>query len=135
MTTNETFRGYVQSTAFNLSMGRTHIMQLALFAQGVFYPRHNAGAVDGLLRRGLIEALPPDAVNPFVVTRAGKLVLELIDEAGLLPEGFSVTPRPTFPPPGKVKPCLNLDGPATHEVVSDGFGGWDKREVKRGTYR
>jgi hypothetical protein len=116
---NEAFRSYVQSTAFSLSLGRTHIRALVTLdraiAAGHEEPRMPVSdtAIAGLARRGLVRWLTDDSRRMFrerprlwsdviEVTVAGKLVLLLLAEAGLA-SPMRAYPLPP-PPPGWTDP-------------------------------
>lgn len=93
---NPAFREYVTSTAFNLTLCKTHISALSAIANnnrdagvnmGLFVP-----AVNGLIRRGLVIHHMPEKLEfkpfnqVFEITRAGELVLDLLREAGIINE-------------------------------------------------
>lgn len=122
---NDQFAAYVQSSAFSLSLGRTHIRALSRLAVkdpiwGTSPTSMSPQALLGLERRGLVthhryEGEPPPFgdSNVWELTTAGKLVALLLVEAGLLPP--IMTPFPP-PPPGwtdprpKIKPVRHDDG-------------------------
>jgi hypothetical protein len=121
---NEMFRSYTQSTAFSLSLGRTHIRAFMLIEQGLHldheYSRWpvNESAIGGLVRRGLIEIVGDDArrfdgdtprmcSDVWRITDAGKIVMLLLAEAGLVPRSAKrLLPPP--PPPGWTDPRPKL---------------------------
>jgi hypothetical protein len=125
---NDQFRSYVQSTAFSLSLGRTHITALVHLEHALHrdlpqgrWPISET-ALAALHRRGLIlaksDAKSDDQVSEslwsqgYTITTAGRLVLQLLDEAGLIPSAENRTLPP--PPPGWTdpRPVLDLGGPA-----------------------
>ena len=139
---NETFAQYVQSTSFSLSLGRTHVRALEHIARGdtawIWGSRTVApNAMRGLEHRGLVTHRPHVGEPPpfstdaviWELTTAGKLVVLLLTEAGLLEPGLLSTFPP--PPPGwtdprpKLKPNLTPDGrvdfkdPGWHTEPSD----------------
>lgn len=105
------FAGYVQSTAFNLSLSRYMVERLAVIweSSGVEGTNGNGGvicdgsSVDDLIRRGLVyidPAAAPDFLRrgrigggqhviyankrPLRLTKAGQLTCLLLQEAGLI---------------------------------------------------
>lgn len=114
---NETFSAYVQSTAFSLSLSRRQIGTLVHLEVGIDerrpYPRWpiDVGRIDQLIRRGLVihRYEPGDNTDSWAdnyeITTAGKLVLALLVEAGLV-EPVRVALPP--PPPGWVDPRPTL---------------------------
>lgn len=149
MAVNEQFRSYTQSTAFALTLGRTHIgalqgLEVALRANpsvgnGRLVLLRREAAMAALVKRGLVEYHPPDGYHDgflgdnaerwklsdlYTITTAGKLVLLLLAEAGLAESSYDHL-RLLPPPPGFRKPVLDLsqDG-VTTDKVADGFGGW-----------
>lgn len=121
---NEKFRSYVQSTAFSLSLGRTHITALQHLEHGIDrgleisrWPVSDQ-AMAGLARRGLIADLQPEVrsklrftgdgppnlwADHYEITTAGRLALLLLAEAGLIPRRAErLLPPP--PPPGWTDP-------------------------------
>lgn len=109
---NGALADYVQSRAFNLSLGKTHVTCLHHLAAGeLLHVRMRPGtqAMLGLEKRGLVDHRPPegDELEPppfgdpppdvWFLTNAGKLVVLLLIEAGLIPPNVSDLPPP---PPG-----------------------------------
>lgn len=90
---NNAFATYVTSTAFNLTLGKTHIHALWAVKQ-VNYSRGLSGgydvfvpAVQGLIKRGLVIHLKPVGQESgwgYELTKAGELVYNLLEEAGLV---------------------------------------------------
>jgi hypothetical protein len=112
---NETFAQYVQSTAFSLSLGRTHMR--ALIRLAIRDPlwmsstgANSPNALSGLERRGLVTHRPHvgepppfgDDAQIWELTTAGKLVVMLLAEAGLVQPGIMSEFPP--PPPGWTDP-------------------------------
>jgi len=84
---NQKFSDYVTSGAFNLSLSRNQIGELAMLADG---PASYVSRAEALERRGLIEAIPAAGQTEFHgdtieyrLTAAGLLVVQLIHAAGL----------------------------------------------------
>lgn len=126
-TINETFAQYVQSTSFSLQLGRTHVRALHHIAKGDEAwiwgsATLSPNAMRGLERRGLVTHRPHVGDPPpfgrdaviWELTTAGKLVVHLLVEAGLLEPGLMSAFPP--PPPGwtdprpKLKPVQQDDG-------------------------
>lgn len=99
---NETLRQHVTGTAFLLSLGKTHITALVVLDHGI---RNKTGGptnyshfitgVHGLKDRGLIEHHHVDMRGRrakdhigrhYTITKAGRLVRDLLKEAGLWQE-------------------------------------------------
>lgn len=118
---NDRFRSYVQSTAFSLSLGRTHITALVHLEHGL-RRRFETGrwpvndtALAALQRRGLIVDKQPGVVkgafrehphlwnDHYEITYAGRLTLMLLAEAGLIPPSVRRGFLPP-PPPGWTDP-------------------------------
>lgn len=111
---NDVLADYVQSSSFNLSLGRTHVAALIGLAGASpiyqYSSAHAPVALRGLERRGLVEhhvyeGEPPPFGNDSLVwelTIAGRLVVCLLAEAGMITRGVS----PTLPPP---PPHLPID--------------------------
>jgi hypothetical protein len=112
---NEQFAQYVQSTAFSLSLGRTHMRALIRLAtRDPLWMSSNGSssptALHGLERRGLVThhphvGEPPpfgDDAQDWELTTAGKLVVMLLAEAGLVQAGLMSEFPP--PPPGWTDP-------------------------------
>ena len=87
MEVNESFRKYVTSTAFSLSLSANMILALEHLAR--YRPVENGWAEfdrpvwcakDALIRRGLITNISSSGCD---LTEAGKLVLRLCELAGL----------------------------------------------------
>lgn len=129
---NEQFAQYVQSTAFSLSLGRTHIRALCQLAVRdplwtTSYRSMTPTALHGLERRGLVTHQPhvgdppPFGTDALVweLTTAGKIVAMLLVEAGLLPAG-SMSEFPP-PPPGWTDPRPKM----VHRTKPDGSPDWD----------
>jgi hypothetical protein len=143
---NEQFSAYVQSTTFSLSLGRTHIRALVRLDHALAndlpearWPVAEDRAMDALERRGLIAWLTDDRRQMFrgeharrwrdiiEITTAGKLVLLLLEEAGLSDpmERRKLPP----PPPGYLDPrpkiVLTNEGvtvkPSDREAASRDF--------------
>lgn len=108
---------YVQSRAFNLALGKTHVTCLGMLASGEMLHtrmRPASPAMHGLEKRGLVSHRPPegDELEPppfgdpppdvWFLTTAGKLVVMLLIEAGLLPADVHEEMPP--PPPDWVDP-------------------------------
>lgn len=124
---NETFSAYVQSTAFSLSLSRRQIGTLTFLEVGIIERRPygrwpiDVGRINQLIRRGLVThhhdggPAKPDAswADNYEITRAGKLVLDLLVEAGLVEPVRSALPPP---PPGWIDPRPRL--------VCGGDGEW-----------
>ena len=123
---NDQFAAYVQSSAFSLSLGRTHIRALRYLAVkdpiwSTSSGMNSPSALHGLERRGLVTHRPyvgepppfGDDAQVWELTTAGKLVALLLAEAGLMPAIMSEFPPP---PPGwtdprpKIKPVHYADG-------------------------
>lgn len=84
---NQKFSDYVTSGAFNLSLSRNQIGELAMLGEG---PASYVSRAEALERRGLIEAIPAKVYSDFQsdmieyrLTSAGILVVQLIHAAGL----------------------------------------------------
>lgn len=122
---NETFANYVQSSAFTLSLSRNMIGALLRLHDSIEngdYKRSigvHEGATQALIRRGLcnVESQPRrycagvDRKNPkwseiAEITTAGKLVIQLLAEAGIAPRLISPMPPP---PPGWTDPRPRVD--------------------------
>ena len=81
---NSTFREYVFGRSFNLSLSERHVDALAALCRNEALADYGlGGSMNGLLRRGLVQAYV-DAANRarFRPTRAGLLVYDLMVEAG-----------------------------------------------------
>jgi hypothetical protein len=121
---NERFADYVASTAFSLSLSRNMVLTFLSLAHAIEMehersrrPLHD-GALTALERRGLIVVTwaPRDYCddakdcprwsNTATITTAGKLVLQLLAEAGQAPR--IITPMPP-PPPGWTDPRPKID--------------------------
>lgn len=152
---NEQFRAYTQSTAFSLSLGRTHIgalqgLEAALrsnptLGKGRLLLLQRESAYSGLVKRGLIEYHPPEGYHDgflgddadrwavsdlYTITQAGKLVLLLLAEAGLSEGPYQHLNLP--PPPGFRKPIIELDHDEVRfDSVADGRGGWNREPHDR----
>ena len=116
---NETLAEYTQSTSFTMNLGRTHVRALSHLAREtdvwVFQTLDlTSPALRGLERRGLVvhrDATPEEVDNPppfggpgrWSLTTAGKLVVLLLIEAGLLSPSMHTSELPP-PPPGWVDP-------------------------------
>lgn len=99
---NETLRQHVTGTAFLLSLGKTHITALVLLDHGIRNKTvgvtgfsHFITGVHGLKDRGLIEHHYVDMRGRrakdhigrhYSLTKAGRLVRDLLKEAGLWQE-------------------------------------------------
>lgn len=128
---NEALRGYVTGTAFQLSLGKTHIAALVELEHKLKHNmtfreeldagehrrinvlprvfRHYVPGVNGLIQRGLAEHMPEDLPKAgkstldtrprkvWRITSAGRLVLKLLQEAGIYQE-YAV--HFAAPPPG-----------------------------------
>lgn len=93
---NERFAAHVTSTAFHLSLSRSMIVSLVAIANQKTPGQYgNALRVAGLRDtavdtnrrledRGLIVAPDPKYPGLYEITSAGKLVVELLKEAGLV---------------------------------------------------
>ncbi len=110
---NEPLAEFVQSTSFSMSLGRTHITALAhiaandqMWTEGTY--EVIPSAMRGLERRGLVEH--DDAQRRWRLTTAGKLMVMLLIEAGLLPASVGFTELPP-PPPGWTDPRKPLLDP------------------------
>lgn len=119
---NETFSAYVQSTAFSLSLSRRQIGTLVFIEVGITERRPygrwpiDVGRINQLIRRGLVThyhdggPYKGDATwaDNYTITKAGKLVLCLLVEAGLIDPVRSALPPP---PAGWVdpRPVLNIE--------------------------
>jgi len=113
---NETLAAYTQSTSFQMNLGRTHVVAIGNLARNDFM-RHGVrsdNALRGLERRGLAthrEATQEEIDNPppfgetirWELTTAGKLMVLLLIEAGLLSPSLHSTEMPP-PPPDWVDP-------------------------------
>lgn len=87
MEVNESFRKYVTSTAFSLSLSANMILALEHLARDKpvgkgwnQFDRPIWSAKDALIRRGLITNIGSNGAD---LTEAGKLVLRLCELAGL----------------------------------------------------
>lgn len=132
--TNEAFRSYVQSTAFSISLSRTQIRTLNLLDEAITaghpYGRFpiDTNRVTQLMRRGLVTHTPPgreevrDATwdMHYTITRAGRLVLDLLYEAGLLSSTYLARHIP-LAPPGWLdpRPKIRLDAQGAWMEPSD----------------
>jgi len=98
---NEQFNKAVTATAFNLALSRTQIEMLCAYDQGFDLTEHRTSisTSNAIARKGLTAARPycvikegyiRSAAAPIryerYITTAGKLVIELIKEAGLYVE-------------------------------------------------
>lgn len=80
---NEKFREYAFGRAFNISLSERHIQYLALLCKGDTIAAYGFDvSKNGLLRRGLIEQVWESNEVRFRPTKAGRLVYELLVEAG-----------------------------------------------------
>ena len=132
---NERFADYVASTAFLLSLSRNMVLTFLSLAHAIEMkhersrrPLHD-GALTALERRGLVEVTwqprqyNPDArkcarwSNTAAITTAGKLVLQLLAEAGQAPR--IVSPMPP-PPPGWVDPRPRVDIGSPYPQATEG---------------
>jgi hypothetical protein len=121
---NERFADYVASTAFSISLSRNMVLTLLSLAHAIREGHERArrplhdGALQALERRGLIEVewqprnyTPvarecPTWANTARISTAGKLMLELLAEAGQAPRILSAMPPP---PPGWADPRPKID--------------------------
>lgn len=112
---------YVQETAFKLNLGRTHVQALSRLARDDEMWRYGSEnntspALRGLERRGLVahsryEGEPPPFGTDAIIwelTQAGKLVVLLLIEAGMLSPSVHGSPLPP-PPPGWIDPRPLVD--------------------------
>lgn len=101
---NETLRQHVTGTAFLLSLGKTHITALVLLDHGIrakvngsIVPTgfsHFIAGARGLRERGLVVHLDPGYIPEerrhlgryYKLTKAGRLVRDLLKEAGIWQE-------------------------------------------------
>jgi hypothetical protein len=84
---NEAFRAYAFGRAFRLDLSERHTDTLASLCRGdmvASYGVGTAGAMGGLLRRGLVETYVTerDPHLRYRATKAGLLVYDLLVEAG-----------------------------------------------------
>lgn len=112
---NEELAAYTQSTSFAMNLGRTHVQAIGGLARNDWMKGGGAGtALRGLERRGLATHRPAtqeelDNPPPFgeterwELTTAGKLMVLLLIEAGLLSPSLHSTEMPP-PPPDWVDP-------------------------------
>lgn len=128
---NEQFAGYVQSSAFTMTLSRNQVRSLASIEHAIDRDLDHGGwliadgHVQAMIRRGLVEIVSEEGAKPVLsqngpwsgthrLTRAGELMLELLFEAGFVQHRTLRKPLPP-PPPGwadprpKLRP--NLDGP------------------------
>jgi hypothetical protein len=94
---NQRFSDYVTSGAFNLSLSRNQISELAMLGDG---PQGFVNRAETLERRGLIEAVPQRTETHFDsggleyrLTSAGLLVVQLLHAAGLTNQGEATLAR------------------------------------------
>lgn len=126
---NDQFATYVQSTAFSLQLGRTHVRALNhLAARDELWTYSSMAmsptALSALERRGLVTHRPHKGEPPpfgtdtqiWELTTAGKLVILLLVEAGLVPAGLMSEFPP--PPPGWTDPRPKLK-------ARPDLSGWD----------
>lgn len=110
---NEDLRAHVTGTAFNLTLGKTHIAALVYLDESIrqrAYIRTLGGrnvlstfipAIDGLKHRGLVthqwRERPKDRTKDhlgryYTITKAGRLVIGLLKEAGIWQEYLDTLP-------------------------------------------
>lgn len=104
---NERFAGYVQSTAFSMTLSRNQVRALAAIEHAIdrdlgldAWPVSDAH-LRAMIYRGLVEVIDPDAKTwgtSHRVTRAGELMMELLFEAGLVQHRVLRKPLPPPPP-------------------------------------
>lgn len=92
---NKVLREHVTSTAFNLTLSKNMIASLVCIKKGV-HPIRMGDLTGGystevptrhrLAQRGLVIAPDPHWPGVYETTRAGDLVFELLQEAGLTQE-------------------------------------------------
>lgn len=87
---NNELHAFVTRSAFSLTLGHSHIdllLDMGLNAEQGHYKSiyYEHPGVSGLLKRGLIEhaVVGKDKKLVWKLTRAGELVYELVDEAGI----------------------------------------------------
>lgn len=121
---NERFADYAQSTAFSISLSRHMVVSLLSLANAIEHrherarrPIHDNGLL-ALERRGLITVVWQPRLysdeakqcatwaNTTEITTAGKLILQLLAEAGQAPRILSPMPPP---PPGWVDPRPKIE--------------------------
>jgi hypothetical protein len=116
---NEVLAEYTQATSFSMNLGRTHVQALSQIARETdmwvwMALGSTSPAMRGLERRGLVMHRPPteeevDNPPPFgdgtrwSLTTAGKLMVMLLIEAGLLSPSMHTSELPP-PPPDWVDP-------------------------------
>ena len=108
---NEVLRAHVTSTAFDLTLRKTHVAALVMLAEALATrkfvdSRHPMlrtwiSAMDGLRNRGLItHSVAYDAKGKtkrglhhhYTITKAGRLVISLLKEAGIYQEYADARP-------------------------------------------
>jgi hypothetical protein len=94
---NQKFSDYVTSGAFNMSLSRGQISELAMLADS---PAFYVNRVETLERRGLVEAVPRRTATDFDaeqveyrLTAAGLLTVQLLHAAGLTNQGEATLVR------------------------------------------
>lgn len=121
---NTRFADWVASTAFSISLSRNMVMTFMSLQHAIINEHERArrplhdGALAALERRGLVEVTwaPRDYTeaarecarwsNTARITTAGKLMLQLLAEAGQAPRILSPMPPP---PPGWTDPRRKID--------------------------
>lgn len=100
---NHRFRDFTTRTAFNLSLGTTHIKALVIVHEayakdrdltsrsehGIIFDSHFVPGVQGCIKRGLAWHEAPERYGAklpsevYGLTKAGELMVELLKEAGI----------------------------------------------------